>query len=485
MTEQQHADILFRGAYVVTLDDQRRVYRNGYVAITGNRITAVGPDSDCAITAGRTINARGKLIMPGMADAHNHLNQIVARGKMDDLPRGSTMTAFIKDHIDLWKGAGDEISYRINRLHLLDKLKGGTTATHDQHFTNIPGDNIDGVLRALDDSGMRAFVSRCLLTDPVTVPPEAIETVDAVLKETERLQKRWNSNRITVTSSPINPSWVATGDELKALREGVRALGVPFDIDLSGDLWRETMQRRGWAGGAVEYCDHLGILDDQTLGGKSFQMLPSEYAIWAKCGLKACMVPMGRIRGEGGIALHHFLAVGVVPAIGTDSTSSHPTTSLWDVMRLTAIATTTRMNLEAQAGNTTDHQYQPTTELLLEMATLAGARSLFLEDAVNGLAAGKAADLITVDIDRPAFYPTQDGRRLLSTLVWCTEAPMVDTVMVDGRILVEGGKSTIWDEEQVLAEAEEAVEALVAKAGMDASLPRRGAGETYRGWTYI
>ncbi|GIW07297.1 MAG: amidohydrolase [Dehalococcoidia bacterium] len=482
---EQQADVVFRGGYLVTLDDERRVFTNGHLAVQGNRIVSIGPDAEWRGQAGRSIDARGKVIMPGLVNAHNHLDQIVCRARMDDLPSAGAMSAFAHDQINLWKHAGAEVTATILRLHLLDLLKGGTTAVHDQHFTNIPGENIEGVLGALEESGMRALVSRCHLSEPAMVPAEAIESVDTVLKEVERLRARWKSTRIEVTASPINPSWVATGEELVELREGVRAIGAPFDIDLSGDLWRETFRARGIAGGAVEYCARLGILDDQTLGGKSFQMLPYEYEIWADLGVKACMVPLGRMYREHGPALHHFLAVGVVPGLGTDAPNSHPTTSLWEVMRLCLVGTATRKLAERLAGDPQDADVTPTTETVLEMATIAGARALFLDPAVNGLAIGRAADLIVVDTDRPAFSPRFDNRRLLSSLVWCTEAPMIDLVMVDGTILIENGRSTVWDEEQVIAEAEAAAKMLFEKAGNDRLLPPRLPGQEYRGWKYF
>ncbi len=181
----QQADVVFRGGYLVTLDEERRVFTNGHLAVRGNRIVSIGPDADWTGRAARSIEARGKVILPGLVNAHNHLDQIVCRARMDDLPSASAMSAFAHDQIALWKHAGEEVTATIVRLHLLDMLKGGTTAVHDQHFTNIPGENIEGVLRALDEAGMRALVSRCHLSEPSMVPAEAIEPVETVLKEIE------------------------------------------------------------------------------------------------------------------------------------------------------------------------------------------------------------------------------------------------------------------------------------------------------------
>ncbi len=491
MTQQQdngaptRADVVFRNAYVVTVDEDRRVYRDGYVAVAGRDIVAVGRDADCHVEAERTVDAGGKAILPGLVNGHNHLDQVLLRARIDDRPRpGAGMGGLMVTMHDLWSQAGEELAYKIVRLHMLDMLKAGTTAVHEQHFTNVPADNLDGVLRAIDESGMRGFASRVQLSAAM-IPEAARESVDAVLAETERLGKRWNSDRITVTASPINGTWVATDEELVALREGVRQLGVPFDLDLSGAEWRATLAARGYAkGGAVRHAADIGILDDQVSGGKSFNLEPDEYAIWAEHGVTACLVPP-RIHDEMGPALHHFLAAGVVPALGNDGPMGGPKSSVWQVMRRLHTSVAVRKEFEERAGTTTDHEQETTTELLLEMATRAGQRHLFLDPRVRGIEPGAAADLIVVDIGGPDFAPSFEGRRTLTYLVHNTDAPDVETVMVNGRVLLDGGRATVWDEAQVIREAEEAALELYRRAGYMETLPARGPGESSRSWTYI
>lgn len=478
-------DLLFRNGYVITLDDERRVYRRGYVAVTGDRISGVGQDSECPFTGKNTYDLDGRVILPGLVNAHNHLNQIAFRGNKDDRPRQGGMAGFIRDQIVLWSHADAETTATIVRLHLLDMLKGGTTATHEQHFTNVPGENIDGILSVLNESGMRAFVSRVVMNLPDTTPDFARETVEHVLNETRRLRRTYNSDRINVTASPINPSYVQSAEDLIQLRQGLREIGVPFDIDLVGDLWEQTKIYLNYPGTSVEYCDSLGILDDQTLGGKSFLMQGDDYAIFAKRGVRSCLVPYGRIYRESGSPLHHFLAEGILPGLGTDSTMSQPSTSLWETMRLVLIGMETRKALDKQKGDTKNHDVTASVETALEMATLGGKRALFLDEAVAGLAQGNAADLIVVNTNLPAFQPSADDTRLLTSLVWCAEASMVDTVVVAGKILIEDGISTVWDEEQVIADAEAAVSRLYEKAGFTSVRPDRGVGGRQGGWSFL
>ncbi len=228
----------------------------------------------------------------------------------------------------------------------------------------------------------------------------------------------------------------------------------------------------------------IGILDDQVSGGKSFNLEPDEYAIWAEHGVTACLVPP-RIRDEMGPGLHHFLAAGVVPAMGNDGPMGTPKSSVWQVMRRLATSIAVRKEYEERMGNTADHEQETTTELLLEMATRAGQRHLFLDPRVRGIEPEAAADLIVVDIGGPDFAPSFEGRRTLTYLVNNTDAPDVETVMVNGRVLVEDGRITVWDEAQVIREAEEAAMQIYRRAGYLETLPARGPGESSRSWNYI
>ena len=482
--EPTSADIVFRNAYVVTLDDERRVYRDGYVAVSGRDIVAVGPDRSCAVRAERTVDGRGKAVLPGLINAHNHLDQVLMRARLDDRPRpGAGMGGLMATMHDLWSHAGEEISYKLVRLHMLDMLRAGTTAVHEQHFTNVPPDNMDGVLRAIDESGMRGFASRVHLSAEM-IPPDARESVDVVLSETERLGRRWNSDRITVTASPINGTWVATDEELVALREGVRQLGVPFDLDLSGAEWRRTLAARGYTrGGAVKHAADIGILDDQVSGGSRSTSSPTSTRSGPSTASPPAWSPP-RIRDEMGPGLHHFLAVGVVPALAT--------TGPWgpQVLGVAGDAPPAHLGRRAQGVRGAErrhHRPRPGDHdrALLEMATRAGQSHLFLDPRVRGIEPGAAADLVLVDMSGPDFAPAMEQRRTLSYLVHSTDASHVEMVLVDGRVLLDAGRVTVWDEAEVIREAEEASMEIFRRAGYLATLPERGAGESSRGWRYI
>jgi 5-methylthioadenosine/S-adenosylhomocysteine deaminase len=479
-------DHLIRNAYIVTMDPDRKVFTNGYIAILNDKIIGIGPDNECEYTSKKIVNGKGKAVLPGLINAHNHINQILLKSSIDDSSEYEpNITGFMQKMVDIWSNATPELCYKIVRLHLMEMMLSGITAVHDQHFTNFPNTNIDGTLQAIKESNLRAFVSRCHLSAD-SLPEKAREKVGDVLKEIQRLQSIWTSDLITITGSPINPTWVKTPEELIELREGIRSLGVPFDIDLSGASWKQTLLERGYTkGGAVQYCAELGILDSEVSGGKSFMLEPNEYDIWKETGMTACIVPLGRIRDELGPSTHHFLARGILPALGNDGPMGTPKSSMWQVMRHTYIADIVRKKAEAAQNYTEDHDIQITPEIILEMATLGGQKHLFLDPSVGGLEVGKSADFIIVDISSHKFYPHNDFRRTPTHLVFATDANDVEFVMVKGNILVENKQCKIWNYDEVKEDAEIAAKILLKEAGYEKMLPTRMPGSSFHNWQYI
>ena len=295
----------------------------------------------------------------------------------------------------------------------------------------------------------------------------------------------WDDDRLTITGSPINPTWVQTPEELIELREGIKSLNVPFDIDLSGASWKQTlMERKYTKGGAVKYCAELGILDEDVSGGKSFMLEPDEYDIWKETGMTACIVPLGRIRDELGPSTHHFLARDILPGLGNDGPMGTPQSSIWQVMRHTYIADIVRKKSEILQNYTEDHEIQITPEILLEMATIGGRRHLFLDKEVAGIEKDNSADIIIVDIDNHRFYPHNNLRRIPTHLVFSTDVQDVGSVMIKGQLVVENRQSTIWDYDTVKNEAEIATQELLSMAGYEPMLPTRRPGQTFNGWNY-
>lgn len=480
-------DTLIRNAYVLTLDDQRRVFTDGYVAFTGGRISAVGAMADCPADAAEIVEARGRIVMPGIANAHNHLIQVAFRGYNDDrwpvLDIPKAVAALLAQLHAVGGRLDGERAHALVRLHLLDLVKSGYTATHDEHFTNVRKDSADGSWTAVEESGLRGFLARCIVSD--RVPEGGRETIDQGLAEVARLQARFGSERLRVVPGILNFSFFADPEEMRAIGEQARASGVPVDIDMTDNSRGAMLAARGFSGGQVDYYESFGLLERPLYAGKAVNLLPHEYAKLAKADGRVALVPMLRFFDGTGLPLHHLLREGMLPAIGTDAPLVTDCQNPFEVMRQVILGQGLRVHRERADGlDRPAPEHWAVAETVIEMATLGGANTLFLDDC-GSLAIGKAADCIIVDTGRAAMQPDQDGRRRIGCLVWAGEAAMVDSVFVAGRRLLADGRSTIWDEDEVIETAAKAMRSIADEAGLDAMLPARKPGGEYRGWTYL
>jgi 5-methylthioadenosine/S-adenosylhomocysteine deaminase len=472
------------------MNDERHVYTNGYLAINDGKIVGVGQDRDCPFQGRETINGSGFVVMPGLINSHNHLVQVASRGRGDDPPSSSSppgrqdmkarMRSLVRGMVMDSVHWDESRTYDVVRLHLLALLKGGTIATHDQHFTNRNKESIDGVLRAIDESGMRAFVARGIVNHPDVVPEEAREDPEVGLQEVKRLRDRWNSSRINVVPSPVAVAYIASGEDIVKIKRGAEAMGAGFEMELAGNTGHMVMEEIGWKGGVIEYLDDLGVLDETVLGDKGHLLQDQEYQLWKDRGMKVCMVPTLRISDGTGLPVDKYLDVGILPGLGTDSMVTP--SGLWRVMRYVVYAQRMR---DQRLGVRRSQGLPVYSERVMEMATRGGAWALFMEDRTGSLEVGKDGDCILIDTDRPYLRPDSDARRIVSNLVWSGESDMVDTVIVAGKILMRNRECQIWDEEEVVTTAEKAVASLNKDTGADQRLPLRIPGQTVRGWTYL
>ena len=482
------ADTLIQNAYVITMDDERRVYTNGYVAFSGGKIIAVGPMSDCDTIATETIDAAGSVVMPGFVNAHNHLIQVALRGFNDDRWPVLDLPAAVRVLLQLlYSMAGrmdDERTYLLSRLHALDMIKSGYTSTHDEHFTNTRCDSVEGSWQAIEDSGMRGFLARCIVNGE-RVPDEASETVEQGMLEVERLRNRFSSSRIEVVPGILNFHFLEDPQDMRRIREGADALGSRLDVDMTDNSRGATLKAQGFNDGQVEYYKQFGVMDGPIYAGKAHALQPHEYDVLANHDARLCMVPMLRFFDGYGLPLHHFFARGIVPAIGTDAPLVTDCQSPFEMMRHTILAQNIAVKREKSEGiEAPEEALWATSERVLEMATRSGSHTLFMDDKAGSLEVGKSADCVMIDLKRAETQPAHADHRLIGLLVWSGAAANVDTVFVEGKKLLEGGRSLIWDEGEVISEAASALADIAAETGMDELLSKRQPGTSFRGWSY-
>lgn len=484
----QTCDTLIRNAYVITIDAGRQVFTDGFVAFADGRVVAVGRMADCDFIGGTTIDAHGKLAMPGISNGHNHLNQIAFRGYNDDrwpvtdIPRA--VTSLLSQLFQVAGRLDEERSYVLTRLHMLELTKAGYTATHDEHFTNADRRAVDGSWAAVRESGMRGFLARCIVNSEA-IPAAGREQVDEGLAEVERLRTQFDSSLLEIVPSFLNFNFLADPEDMRRIGEGARRMGARLDVDMTDNSRGANLRKRGFDGGQVEYYRRFDLLAEPLYAGKAVNVLPHEYALLREHDARVALVPVLRFFDGAGLPLHHLLEQGILPGIGTDAPLVSDSQNPFEVMRLTILAQNIAIKNERATGTASPApELYGNAERLIEMATLGGARTLFMDGEAGSIEVGKSADLILVDWHRADLAPGWDQRRSIGSLVWGGGSNLVDSLFVAGQRLLAGGRSTIWDEEQVVREAEGVVSALARECGLDEILPPRKPGRTYRGWQY-
>lgn len=482
-------DTLIRHAYVVTVDAGRRVFTDGYVAFDAGVIVGVGPMAACGFAGRDTIDARGRMLLPGMANAHNHLVQVAFRGYNDDrwpvLDIPAAVVALLRQLHAFTARMDEERSYILTRLHMLDLLKAGYTATHDEHFTNIRKDSAQGSWQAVADSGMRGFLCRCIV-NAERIPEAGRESAGAGLAEAERLRARFASDRIEVAAGFLNFQFLEDQEDMRRIVDGANAIGMRIDVDMTDNSRGAALSARGFDGGQVDYYRGFGLLDQPIYAGKAVSVLPHEYTLLAAHDARVALVPMLRFFDGTGLQIHDFLRHGILPAIGTDAPLVSDCQSPFEVMRQSILAQNIAVKKErAEGRDPPEHALWATAETMIEMATLGGARTLFMEDRTGAIEMGKSADCVMVDLDHAATQPTGLGQRAIGALVWAGSTVNVDTVFVAGKKLLEGGRATMIDEEIVLADARRVMAEIIAEADLAGALPPRVAGASFRGWNYL
>ncbi|MBP03096.1 MAG: hypothetical protein CMM25_09835, partial [Rhodospirillaceae bacterium] len=197
-------------------------------------------------------------------------------------------------------------------------------------------------------------------------------------------------------------------------------------------------------------------------------------------------VPILRQFDGEGLPVHHFLARGIIPGLGTDGPMVSDCQNVFELMRQTILAQNLSIQKEQRDGQLLpDAHLWATSETAIEMASIGSARTLFMDEVTGSIEVGKAADCVVVNLNRANMRPTQQGRRTLGVLAWAGGTDSIDTVFVEGKKLLEGGHSTIWDEEEVIRDAERVLSEIAEETDLLSLMSDRVSKRQYRGWTYI
>jgi cytosine/adenosine deaminase-related metal-dependent hydrolase len=430
-------ELLIRGAIVLSMDDKVGDFARGDVHVRDGAIVAVGQNVDVA--GATAIDARDMICMPGFVDTHWHLWTSLCRSiiRIDDPKRSYfPVTNALGRHFT------PEDSYRSVRLGLAEGLSAGATTVHNWAHNIRSPEHADAELRAMRDTGMRG---RLAYGTPLGGGDD--EPMD--LAGLARTQREWMPNDGTLTLGICSRN---VGDSTNRLRGnitvetarkdwgGARALGLPITMHTSGPSPVKLLEDAGLLGPDVQLVHPLLTTAE-------------ERKILAARGVSYSTSPTGESRRAataGVIQLGELLEAGVKTSISIDHTSAYAC-DYFQCMRI----------LYALQLHRFGQKMPLTAKRLVRLATLDGAIDLGIAQRTGSLTPGKRADLILVRTTDINMTPLSEPYEALVTYA---QPRNVDTVMVDGRVLVRGGRFTALDHAEVLRQANESAAALRARA---------------------
>lgn len=441
-----------RARFVVTVDPQRRVIRDGSVLVEGARIARVGKADDLAdVRADRVIDGRDLVVTPGLVNAHLHASYPHAvRGAWpDDIP----MAQFSASVYGLMQAMTEEEEHATTLLAVSELVKYGTTAVLDPGTTK----HLDACLDAYDSSGIRAVVGQVVLDRPTTMPLRVTSTEEAIeiTRRTIRAYDGRAGGRIRAWAMPN--SGELCSDELHVALKRIAdeaGVGVTMHQANAEPVVQACVERHGVR--PVQHLDRLGVVGPNTLFSIGIGLDDAEIDVIRERGASVAMIPTGALKLALGATRRarfpEMVERGVNVCVSTDSANA---SNLVETSRAMYLAAT----LFKDARQTTS---AIPAEAAFEMATLNGARALGLGDLTGSVEVGKRADLVLWDTRRPEWRNLFNP---VNQLVYSADGRSVHTVLVDGQILVDAYVMQRLDEGAMLDRVQEMGERLVARTG--------------------
>jgi len=450
--------MIFENATLVTMDAERRIISDGAIAVSGSRIVGVGKANDIRAQFAsdrERVDLRGMLVIPGLVNTHIHLTQALIRGCADDLG----LIDFLVKRVWVLMGNYDRDDARLSaELCILEMLKAGTTAFVESMLVLHYG--FDGIAQVVESSGIRAALAKTVMDLPSYIEGHAmhagmVEDREAAFQEALDMHAKWDGaadGRIQVWFGPRPPGG-CSADLYREMMSAARERGMGVTVHLAEVQEDVEYIRQQYGMRPIEFAESVGMVGPRVLLIHTVWLDEDDIRRLAETGTHITHNPVSNAKLASGIApVPAMLAAGVNVSLGTDAGTCNNTYDLIREMRWASVLHKVK-------------HLDPTIvpcETVLEMATINGAKAMGLEDEIGSLEVGKRADFVALDMDKPHLVPAPDP---VSALVFAANGSDVDTVVIDGQIVVRGREVLTMDEERILAEARERAEKLYHRVG--------------------
>src|SRR5271170_5645641 len=444
---KERVDLLVAGGTVVTMDSGKRVIEDGAVAIRGDSIVAVGTraEVESRYDGARKIDARGKIVMPGLINAHAHGAMSLFRGIADNLSLDDWLRKYIFP-AEARNVTPDFVAWG-TRLGILEMLQGGITDYADMYYFE------DEVARVTKEAGMRGVLGETIIDFPA---PDN-KTPEAAFGYTQKYLDHWKNDPLIVAAVAPHSIYTCSEKTLQDSAALARKNNAPILIHIAEAPFELEQSRAKHGLTPVAYLGKIGVLGPDVLGAHCIWVDAADIATLAHYGVGCAHNPSSNMKTAAGVMpVIEMREAGVAVGLATDGAASDNNQDLFEEMDLaTKLQKISRMDPRALPA-----------QQVVEMATIEGARALHLEKQIGSLEPGKKADLIIVDVNAPHATPMYN---VYSEIVFALKASDVRTVIIAGRVIMEERKMLTLNEEEILQRAREHQKKILASLATPAN----------------
>ena len=441
----KHVDLIVTGGTVLTMNETRTVYEDGAIAVQGDTIVAVGSrnELEAKYVASQTVDARGKLLLPGFINGHTHVPMTLFRGLHDDVTLNDWLYKYIfpaeKKNVD------EEFVRWGTRLAAAEQIRGGVTTFADMYYFE------DAVAEETKSAGMRGVLGETFIDFPAPDNKSEAE----MLGYTEKFLKKWQGDPLIHAAVAPHSIYTCSQKTLQDAAALARKYHAPILIH-TGEMkkeWDDSEKQNGMS--PVQYLNKIGILGPDVVSAHCIYVDEADQKTLAQRQVGCVHNPSSNMMLASGVApVAAMRTAGVAVGLGTDGPAgSNNDLDLMEEMDLAAkLAKITKMDplaLNAKA--------------VVEMATIEGARALHMEKEIGSLESGKKADFIIISLDEPNAVPMYD---LYAQLAYALKGSDVETVVIGGRVIMRDRKLLTVNEEEVMAKAREYKKTVAASLGL-------------------
>ncbi len=424
----KEVDTLILGGTILVMDDENTILHDGAIAVDQDKIAAVSDIADIKSRfKGRTeINAGNSLVMPGLINGHTHAAMTCFRGIADDMELMEWLNRYIFPAEA--KNVDPELAYWGSLLACAEMIRSGTTTFCDMYIFE------DETARAAKEAGMRCLVGEVLFD----FPSPNFKTPAEGLSYTRKLLEKWDGDPLVKIVVEPHSLYTCSPPLLKDAQALADEFNAPYATHLLENKSEAKQLNEKFGKPAMTFLKEAGLLSERFIAFHCVTMNEEDIDIFTDHGCRAVHTPESNMKLASGIApVPAMRKKGIPVGLGTDGCASN---NDLDIFR--------EMDTAAKLAKVAalDPTALPALEVV-RMATCEGARALGMEANIGSLQPGKKADIILIGVNEPHLMPMY---KEYSQLVYSANGADVDTVLINGRIVMKNRKLLTIDEQGVM-----------------------------------